>query len=60
MILGVATQAVVIGNFFHSFFEIEYKLAAFFGTSHWSYCIPFLGGLEEWLLPILFSLFFYS
>ena len=33
MILGVATQAVVIGNFFHSFFEIDYKLGAFIGTS---------------------------
>ena len=33
MILGVATQAVVIGNFFQSFFEIDYKIAAFLGTS---------------------------
>ena len=33
MILGVATQAVVIGNFFQSFFDIDYKLAALVGTS---------------------------
>ena len=33
MILGVATQAVVIGNFFQSFFDIDYKIAALIGTS---------------------------
>ena len=33
MILGVATQAVVIGNFFQSFFDIDYKIAALLGTS---------------------------
>jgi SSS family solute:Na+ symporter len=33
MILGVATQAVVIGNFFQSFFDIDYKIAALVGTS---------------------------
>ena len=32
MILGVATQAVVIGNFFQSFFEVDYKIAALIGT----------------------------
>jgi SSS family solute:Na+ symporter len=32
MILGVATQAVVIGNFFQSFFDVDYKLAALIGT----------------------------
>lgn len=32
MILGVATQAVVIGNFFQSFFDVDYKVAAFIGT----------------------------
>lgn len=33
MILGVATQAVVIGRFFQSFFGIDYKIAAMVGTS---------------------------
>lgn len=33
MILGVGTQAVVIGNFFQSFFDIDYKIAALVGTS---------------------------
>ena len=33
MILGVATQVVVIGNFFQSFFDIDYKIAALVGTS---------------------------
>lgn len=32
MILGVATQAVVIGNFFQSFFDVDYKIAALIGT----------------------------
>lgn len=32
MILGVATQAVVIGNFFQSFFDVDYKIAALTGT----------------------------
>ncbi len=32
MILGVATQVVVIGQFFQSFFQIDYKLAATAGT----------------------------
>lgn len=33
MILGVATQAVVIGKFFQAFFNIDYKIAALAGTS---------------------------
>ncbi|BAX81947.1 sodium:solute symporter family protein [Labilibaculum antarcticum] len=33
MILGVATQAVVIGKFFQAFFDIDYKIAALAGTS---------------------------
>ncbi|RUT79965.1 sodium:solute symporter family protein [Ancylomarina longa] len=32
MTLGVATQAVVIGNFFQSFFDVDYKIAALIGT----------------------------
>ena len=32
MILGVATQAVVIGRFFQSFFDVDYKVAALIGT----------------------------
>lgn len=45
MILGVATQAVVIGRFFQSFFNVEYKVAALTGT-----CIvllySFFGGFK--------------
>jgi SSS family solute:Na+ symporter len=32
MILGVATQAVVIGKFFQAFFDVDYKIAALAGT----------------------------
>ncbi|PKQ61218.1 sodium:solute symporter [Labilibaculum filiforme] len=57
MILGVATQAVVIGKFFQAFFNIDYKIAALTGTSI-VLLYSFFGGFKGVVVTDIIQFFF--